>query len=62
MLQLSQKKILKPLKLIFENCLRPRLFPGQWKKANVVSIHNKGDKQLIENYDHYRILFAPNLW
>ena len=62
MLQLSQKKILKPLKLIFENCLRTRLFPGQWKKANVVFIHNKGDKQLIENYDHYRILFAPNLW
>ena len=50
MLKLSQKSILKPLKLIFENCLRTRLFPDQWKKANVVPIHKKGDKQLIENY------------
>ena len=50
MLKLSQKSILKPLKLIFENCLRTRLFPDQWKKANVVPVHKKGDKQLIENY------------
>ena len=50
MLNLSQKSILKPLKLIFKNCLRTRLFPDQWEKANVVPIHKKGDKQLIENY------------
>ena len=50
MLKLSQKSILKLSKLIFENCLRTRLFPGQWKKANVVPIHKKGDKQLIKNY------------
>ena len=50
MLKLSQKSILKPLKLIFENCLRTRLFPDQWKKANLVPIHEKGDMQLIENY------------
>ena len=50
MLKLTQKSILKPLKLIFENCLRTRLFPDQWKKANVVPIHKKGDKQLTEYY------------
>ena len=50
MLKLSQKSILKPLKLFFENCLRTTLFPDQWKKANVVPIHKKGDKQLLENY------------
>ena len=50
MLKLSQKSILKPLKLIFENCLRIRLFPEQWKKSNVFLIHKKDDKQLIENY------------
>ena len=43
MLKLSQKSILKPLKLIFENYLRTRLFLDQWKKANVVPIHKKGD-------------------
>ena len=46
MLRLSQKSILKLLKLIFENCLRTRLFPDQWKNANVVPIHKKCDKQL----------------
>ena len=50
MLKLCHKSILKPLGLIFENYLRTRLFPDQWKKANVVSIQKKGDKQLIENY------------
>ena len=43
MLKLSQKSISKPLKLIFENCLRNRLFPDQWKKANVVPIYKKGE-------------------
>ena len=50
MLKLSQKSILRPLKMFFENCLRTRLFPDQWEKANVVLIHRKGDKQLIKNY------------
>ena len=49
MLNLSQKSILKPLRLIFENCLRTRLFLDQLKKVNF-PIHKKGDKQLIENY------------
>ena len=49
MLKLSQKSILKPLKLIFENCLRTKLFLDQLKKVNF-PIHKKGDKQLTENY------------
>ena len=56
MLKVSQKWILKPLKLIFENCLITRLLPGQWKKANFVSIHKKGDKQLIESYKPVSLL------
>ena len=35
MLKLSQKSILKPLKLIFENCLRTRLFPDSGKKQTL---------------------------
>ena len=50
MLKLSQKLILKSLKLIVENCLITRLFTVQWKKANVVPIHRVGDKQLIKKY------------
>ena len=47
---LSHKSILTPLKIIFENCLRTGIFPDQWKKANLVSIHKKVDKQLLKNY------------
>ena len=50
MIKLSRKSILKPLKRIFENFLRTRLFPNHWKKVSVVPIHKKDDKRLIENY------------
>ena len=46
MLKLSHKSNLKPLKLLFENCLRTGIFPAQLKKINIVPIHKKGDKQL----------------
>ena len=50
MLKLSSKSILKPLKLLFENCLRTGIFPDQWKKANIFLIHKKADNQLLKNY------------
>ena len=56
MVKLSQKSTLKPLRLIFENYLRTRLFQDQWKKANVVPIHKKGDTQLDENYSPVSLL------
>ena len=58
MLKLSQKSTLKPLKLIFENCLRTTLFPDQHYLpcANVIQIHKKVDKQLIENYKPVSLL------
>ena len=46
MLKLSHKSNLKPLKLLFENCLRTGIFPDQLKKINIVPIHKKVDKQL----------------
>ena len=26
------------------------VFPSEWKKANIASIHKNGDKQTLENY------------
>ena len=50
MLKLCGDSICKPLELIFKTCLRNDRFPLEWKKASVVPIHKKGDKQTIKNY------------
>ena len=42
--------ILKALHLIFRTCLETESFPKEWKKAIMISVRKKGDKQLITNY------------
>ena len=36
--------------MIFKQCTETGFFPSEWKKANIVPIHKKGDKQTLENY------------
>ena len=43
------KSICKPLQLIFSQCIDPGYFPLEWKKANVIPVHKKGDKQCLKN-------------
>ena len=50
MLKLCDKSIYKPLNIIFKSCLTQHIFPSEWKKANVVPIHKKSDKQFFNNY------------
>ena len=50
MIKLCDVALVFPLKLIFENCLRQGVFPEMWKKANVVPIHKKNEKNFKENY------------
>ena len=49
-LKLCGESILKPLELIFKSCIESGKLPIEWKKANVVPVHKKCNKQLIENY------------
>ena len=42
--------IYKPLEIIFNQCLETGIFPSEWKKGNIVPIHKKGDKQMVQNY------------
>ena len=42
--------ICKPLRLIFNHCIDNGMYPYKWKKADLVRIHKKGDKQTLKNY------------
>ena len=51
MINICDKAILEALSIIFKSCIDATgIFPYSWKKSNLVSVHKKGDKQLIENY------------
>ena len=50
LLEICDSSFVKPLSIIFKNCLQTGIFPNNWKKSNVVPIHKKGDKQLLQNY------------
>ena len=49
LLQICGAEVVKPLSLIFKNCIQYGIFPNLWKKSNIVPIHKKGDKQCIVN-------------
>ena len=50
MIKLYGDSIWKPLSIIFNDCLKEGKFPSDWKKAHVVLVHKKGDKQCLKNY------------
>ena len=50
MLKICGNSIYKPLQLISRSCIENGKFPYEWKKANVVPVHKKGNKQTLENY------------
>ena len=50
MLKICDSAIIKPLSIIFRNCISQSTFPDIWKKSNTCRIHKKGDKQVINNY------------
>ena len=50
MLKLCDKSIIPSLSLLFQNSIDTRTFPDTWKKSNIVPVHKKGDKQIVDNY------------
>ena len=50
MLKLSSPSIIKPLSIIFPKCLKCSTFPDDWKKRNIVPVHKRSSKQLVNNY------------
>ena len=49
-IKICGNSLCKPLGLIFKSSIIKGEFPSEWKKANVVPVHKKGDKQSLKNY------------
>ena len=56
MLKICGKSIIKPVQIIYKQCLEKDCFPDEWKKVNIVLVQRKKDKQLLENYRPISIL------
>ena len=50
MIKICGQSIVKPLPIIYRNCLNTGTFPDISKKSNIVPVHKKGDKQIVNNY------------
>ena len=50
MLRLADNSITLPLSIIYKNCLSKGVFPNKWKKANVIPVYKKNEKNLTTNY------------
>ena len=41
MLKVCRKCIMKPLQIIYKQCIEKGCFLGEWKKVNIVPVHKK---------------------
>ena len=48
MIKIGEKAVVKPLSIIYKNCIDTGIFPDLWNKSNIVSVHKKSDK-LLQN-------------
>ena len=49
MIIMSDESLVRPLFIIFRNSLNSCIYPSAWKKANVLPVHKKDDKQCVNN-------------
>ena len=49
-IELCDKAILKPLSIIYKNCTDTWMLSDSLKNSNIVPVHKKWNKQLLENY------------
>ena len=50
MVKVCRNPVSKPLSKIFNDCLDEEEFPSEWKKACIVSVHKKREKQYLKKY------------
>ena len=50
MIKMCGSSIIKPLQLLFNNCVELGVFPNIWKMANVLPVQTKNSKQVVDSY------------
>ena len=56
MIKICDSTLVKLLSIIFNNSLKTGNFPYIEKKSNVIPVHKRNDKQLINNYQPVSLL------
>ena len=49
-IKLGGTQVIKQLKIIFNNILKSKTIPKEWKEAKIIILHKKGDRKDIKNY------------
>ena len=49
-IKICDKSLLKPLIILFGNSIESSCYPDIWKRSNIIPVHKKNDKQLVNNY------------
>ena len=49
MIKLCDESLVQPLSHIFRGCIDTGVYSDTWKKSNIVPVHMKGDKQMVNN-------------
>ena len=50
MIKICDKSLLKPLTILFQNSINSSCYPIVWKRSNIIPVHKKNNKQLVNNY------------
>ena len=50
MIKMCHNSVVTPLCTIFKKSLETGVYPSVWKKANVIPIHKKSNRQCKNNY------------
>ena len=49
-MMICDKLLIKPLTFLFKTSVRSSHYPDIWKKSNIIPVHKKNDKRLVNNY------------
>ena len=56
MIKICDKSILKALVLSFKKSSKSSYYPDIWKRYNIIPVHKKNDKRLVNNYQPIHLL------